>query len=639
MAQVNSSGTEAELSIQAVDVQGKPVIVSKDNTAAMTVVCFLGTECPLVKLYAERLSAMAVEYRGRDVQFIGINSNRQDSLDDIQRFLSDHKLSFPLVQDSGNRIADLFGAVRTPEVFVLDRGLSVVYSGRIDDQFSPGIQRTAIGRADLKEAIEELLQGKQVTVPKTQAEGCLIGKVRKRISTPDPAKAITYSSHVAGVLERHCVECHRTGEIGPFSLESWDDVEGWAAMMVEVVDHGRMPPWHADDSHTKLANSRVMPESDKEILRQWLAAGSPRGDESFKPVIPELTSGWQLDREPDMVVAMRDKPWEVPAEGTVEYQYFVTDPGFTTDQWVTAAQIIPGNRSVVHHAIAFIRPPDGSEFRGVGWLTAYVPGQRLIPLPAGHARKVPAGSKIVFQMHYTTNGSPQEDLTKIGLLFGKPEDVTDEVITLIGIDQDFEVPPHAARHEVSGKVRWKPKQGKLLSFAPHMHVRGKSFQLDVERNGELSTILNVPNYDFNWQHSYVLGQPQELAHIDEIHFKATFDNSAENPSNPDPTQWVNLGDQTWEEMAVVFLEVSEPLQRQSIPSEQQIEASTAEIDRKIADYVNQFFEQLDTNGDQVLLRAEAPIAVRTQFWRYDHNGDGHADRAEITTIAERRFRR
>ncbi len=310
---------------------------------------------------------------------------------------------------------------------------------------------------------------------------------------------------------------------------------------------------------------------------------------------------------------MREKPYRVPAEGTVEYQYFVTDPGFSEDRWVKAAQIIPGNRSVVHHAIAFIRPPDGGEFRGVGWLTAYVPGQRIIPLPPGHARKVPAGSKIVFQMHYTTNGSEQEDITKIGLIFARPEEVTDEVITLIGIDQDFEIPPHAANHVVAGEVRWKPASGRLLSFAPHMHVRGKSFELDVIQGGSSSTILHVPRYDFNWQHSYVLKNPLPLEEIEKIRFRATFDNSSSNPFNPDPAQWVNWGDQTWEEMAVVFLEVSEPLAERGDSNKSEADSRSAEVEKKINDYVADFFQELDRNGDEVVLRSEAPIAIRTHF--------------------------
>src|SRR5690606_7556489 len=184
------------------------------------------------------------------------------------------------------------------------------------------------------------------------------------------------------------------------------------------------PPWSADATSARFANARHMPEADKQILRDWVAGGMKRGDPQKLPEPIEYLSGWQLPREPDVILPMRDRPYRVPAEGTVEYQYFVVDPGFEEDKWILGAQITPGARSVVHHAIAFLRPPDGVPMRGIGWLTAYVPGQRLVPLPPGHARKVPAGSKIVFQMHYTTNGREQDDLSSVGIVFADPDEVT-----------------------------------------------------------------------------------------------------------------------------------------------------------------------------------------------------------------------
>jgi hypothetical protein len=439
------------------------------------------------------------------------------------------------------------------------------------------------------------------------------------------------------------VECHRVGEIGPFSLESYEDAVGWAETSMEVIDNGRMPPWHGSPQHGSFANSRQMPQEDKQILRDWITAGMPKGDESQMPEAAEFVTGWGLGREPDLELPMSQRPYSVPAEGAVEYQYLVVDPKFTEEKWVSAAQVIPGNRSIVHHAIVFIRPPDDQPFRGVGWLTAYVPGQRMIPMPPGHARRVPAGSRFVFQMHYTTNGTEQEDLSTVGMVFMDREEVTHEVITLIGIDQEFEIPPHAANHEVSGKVRWLPENGKVLAMAPHMHVRGKSFRMSAESNGQSSTLLEVPQYDFNWQHSYVFAEPLPLKGIDKISFTATFDNSDRNPFNPDPSQWVNWGDQTWEEMAVVFLEVSDPIEKDpeskssSSSTNQTAQVDDAVREAKIEAFVDDFFRQLDKNGDGVVMRSEASVAVRTKFSHFDLNGDQAADRSEIRTIAERRF--
>jgi len=619
----------------------------KTSDSGVTVVCFLGTECPLVQLYSTRLSRMADEFRDRGVQFVGINSNFHDTIDDIRQYQQRQSLTFPLVRDEGNLVADQFGAIRTPEIFVLDHQLRVVYQGRIDDQYEPGVARNAASRHDLRVAIEETLAGKAVTVARADAVGCMIGRVRKLKPTSrvtSQASSITYCKDISRLMQKHCLECHRHGEIAPFSLESYDDVVGWADTSLEVIDNGRMPPWHADPKHGSFANARNMSDEDKKLLRDWVVAGTPKGDDADLPAPIEYTQGWQTGREPDLIVTMRDRPFTVAAEGTIEYQYFVVDPKITEDQWVTSAQIVPGNRAIVHHAIVFIRPPDGSDFRGIGWLTAYVPGQRLVVMPPGYARKIPAGSRLVFQMHYTANGSVQEDTTKIGIAFGKREEVTHEVITLVGIDQEFEIPPYAANHTVSGKVRWLPEGGRLLGVAPHMHVRGKSFTLFADQNGQTESLLHVPHYDFNWQHSYVFSEPLDLNSIDGLRFEAAFDNSAANPFNPDPSQWVNWGDQTWEEMAVAFLEVAEPIESET-NAETAVSSDTSqspgispEREAKIQKFVNDFFAELDTNGDGVVTRNEAPIAVRNSFSRFDSNRNNLATRDELRQVAERKFR-
>ena len=632
-----------EFQLKTLDGQ---IVDVKPAGSGVTVVCFLGTECPLVQLYSVRLSEMADEKRDCGVRFIAVNSNCHDAVEDIQKFLERQPLSFPLVRDEGNVVADQFGATRTPEVFVLDHKLNVVYQGRIDDQYEPGVTRNVANREDLRIAIEETLAGNVVSIAKVDAVGCLIGKVRPMknatVETTDTS-TVTYCKDISRVMQNHCLECHRTGEIAPFSLDAYDDVVGWADTSMEVIDNGRMPPWHADPKFGHFANARQMPAADKQMLRNWIAAGKPEGDSANLPEPVEYPQGWQFDGEPDLIVDMRNRPFTIASEGTIEYQYFVVDPKLTEDKWVTAAQIIPGNRAVVHHAIVFIRPPDGSEFRGIGWLTAYVPGQRLVSMPPGHARKIPAGSHLVFQMHYTANGTVQEDTTKVGMVFTKPENVTDQVITLIGIDQEFEIPPHAANHEVSGKVRWLPKGGRVLGVAPHMHVRGKSFELFSDHNGQTETLLRVPDYDFNWQHSYVFSNPLQTDTINNMRFKVTFDNSAANPFNPDPSQWVTWGDQTWEEMAVMFLEVAEPLH--PMTAEEVVAANTTTTENNTADrtakilkFVNDVFAQMDTNEDGIVARKEAPIAFRSSFGRFDSDGDDRVTVEEVRAAAERKIK-
>lgn len=635
---VPSAKAKSSLEFRLPAPDGTPVELAPQSASRYTVICFLGTECPLARLYGPRLAELHNSFASHGVRFVGVNSNSQDSPDDVQAYVREYSIPFPVVKDPAQKVADLFGARRTPEVFVVDQKLEVRYHGRVDDQYQPGVARGQPGRDDLRLALDDLLAGKPIRVASTEASGCLIGRSRPMAAS----QSVTFSHQVARILNQHCVECHRPREIGPFSLTQYDEVTGWGETLLESIDAGRMPPWHASPEHGHFANARHMPEADKQVLRDWVAGGMPLGDESQRPSPEESLASPQLARTPDLVVDMRERPFKVPATGTVEYQYFVVDPGFTEDRWISAAQVLPGNRAVVHHCIVFIRPPDGTGLRGVGLLTGYVPGQRNADLMPGRARRVPAGSKLVFQMHYTPNGTEQSDLTRIALNFMPAENVTHEVYSLVAIDQEFEIPPQTAGFPVHAQVRRLPARGELLAITPHMHVRGQSFRV-FSRNGATEQILlDVPRYDFNWQHAYELTTPLDLSTIDSLEFTAKFDNSSSNPSNPDPTEFVTWGDQTWEEMALAFFEVSEPLARdtEGHPSPRITAAKpppvrdrTAEINAFVTDFLNRF----DRNRDGIVERTETPLAFRTYGFReVDANGDGQITRDEVDAAARRR---
>lgn len=623
----------ADLTFRLPTASGETVELSKSPDQKVTVVCFLGAECPLARLYGPKLNELHSTYQSQGVRLIGVNSNQQDSLEDVQAYVKKYKIQFSMAKDYGNEVADRYQAKRTPEVFVLDENLAIQYRGRIDNQYLPGISRAETTSNDLKNAVDQVLAGKPVQLAVTEPNGCLIGRVKKTEVTT----SLTFCNEVARVLNQHCVECHRKGEIAPFSLTDYDEVQGWADTMLETIDDGRMPPWHASPKYGHYANARFMPEEDKKVLRDWVAGGMPYGDVKNMPQLPEFRKGWHLPEIPAAVFEMRKRPFQVPAEGVVEYQYFVVDPGFTEDKWVTGAQVLPGNRSVVHHAIVFIRPPDGADFRGIGWLTAYVPGQRIKKLPEGRARRVPAGSKLVFQMHYTPNGSAAEDISKVGLLFGKEKEITHEVFTLIGIDQEFEIPPHTKDFPVTAKVHRIPSEAELLAIAPHMHLRGKSFRLFMKQKDESEILLDVPHYDFNWQHIYELSQPMKLDDVDSLEFTVKFDNSKENPFNPDPSEYVTWGDQTWEEMAIAFFEVAEPRKKKKAEKPQpqkklsEAELKKREVERK-RDFDRQaaeFFKRYDKNGDGHVMLDEVPLAVQRYGHIRDHDNDGEIQLEEL----------
>jgi peroxiredoxin len=579
----------------------------------LVVVAFLGTECPLAKLYAGRLQAIADEYADRGVVVVAVMSNVQDSLADIAAFVRQHKISYPVLKDRRNEVADQFGAERTPQVFLLDRKNAVRYAGRVDDQYLVGLVRDKPTHEDLRQAIDELLAGKAVSVPKTDALGCIIGRVHK---TNDDCP-ITYSRDIAPILQARCVECHRAGEIGPFELTSYEEAAGWGEMLAEVVRTRRMPPWSASPKHGVFANNRSMPTKEKELLYTWVQNGCPEGDRNDLPKPRHFTTGWQLPRQPDLVLSMPE-PFNVPADGGrggVPYQYFRVPSGFTEDKWISAAEVQPGNRSVVHHTIVYVVPPDSDWQRDRIFLAAYVPGLRLDPFPAGSAKRVPAGSTFVFEMHYTPNGSVQQDKTEVGLVFADLDQVDKELITTEIGNLDFVIPPGAASHVVTATSRPTKQDLTLISLSPHMHVRGKSFRYElVLPTGEREVLLDVPAYDFNWQTRYVLAEPRRLPAGSVIFCRAVFDNSPANPANPDPTQPVRWGEQTWDEMMLGFFDVM-------LPRDDARKAGKKPVLTGL-DLVGKFDEaDADHNGGLSETEASANELLKQNFGAIDQNGD------------------
>ena len=617
------------------DLQGRPMALEA-KAKHLTVVCFLGTECPLAKLYAGRLQILSETFKDQNVRFVGINSNRQDSADELAQFAKSQGITFPVGKDFDNVVADKFNVVRTPEVIVVDGELKVRYRGRVDDQYLPGVSRSKPERADLKIAIEQLLAGEAVSVDQTEPQGCLLG----RVTQPVADATVTFCDQVLRVLQKNCVECHHEGDIGPFSLTEYDEVVGWGDMMVEVIDNQRMPPWHADPAVGHFANSRNMSEADKQTIRDWVDQGMPYGSSDSLPDPIEFANGWQLPREPDRVIAMRKRPFTIPADGTVEYQYFVVDLELEEDVWVTHAEVIPGNRSVVHHSIVFIRPPDGTNVTGIGWLGAYVPGQRQPATAPNLARRIPAGSRLVFQQHYTPNGKTQTDITKVGLLFADEQDITEERLTLTAMNQGFELKPEIAGQSVTASMGRIPNNATLLGIAPHMHFRGDQFTASIVSKDGKKDLLRVPGYDFNWQHNYELAQPLDLDDVNRIETEFIFDNSKANPFNPDPTSYVTWGDQTWEEMAVAFFDVSRPrtpkpklkkrgeAKRAAVGS--QDKALNAAREAKVKKQVDEFLERFDSDGDGLIKRADVPLTMQArEFRRCDADRNGSVDREEL----------
>ena len=576
------------------DFRGKSHSLAELKDAKIVVLAFLGVECPLSKLYAPRLAELAAQYEAQGVRFVAIDANRQDAMTEMGQFAELHGLRFPFLKDLNNSLADKLGATRNPQVFVLDAERVVRYTGRIDDQYGfdtgSGYAKTRINHRDLVGALDELLAGKSVSQPRTDAIGCLIGRVR----TPDAASDVTYSKQIARLFQTKCVDCHRPGQIGPFALENYDEAAGWAEMIAEVVRDGRMPPWHADPKFGHFRNNLSLSADEKQLIYKWASAGAPEGNPQDLPVAKQYSGSWMMPGGPEKIIYMTDSPVDVPAEGTIDYRYYVAETGFTEDKWIKSAECMPGNRSVVHHIIVSLAPPNtptglldlskrnaGGEAAdessdeqresgrrssrsgrdgqaAFGMVFGFAPGTRPVVYPPGMAKLIPAGWKLVFQLHYTANGSPATDRTAVGFRFCKPDEVQYRVATANASNGSFEIPAGDPAHQVESTREYK-KDVLLLSLFPHMHVRGKDFLYEVRYpDGAQETLMNTPRYDFNWQTWYELTEPKRLPAGTVLHCTAHFDNSADNPANPDPATPVRWGPQTWEEMMIGWFDIAVP---------------------------------------------------------------------------------
>ncbi|MBX3414671.1 MAG: redoxin domain-containing protein [Pirellulales bacterium] len=569
------------------DFHGNEHILSDFDDSKLLVVAFVGVECPLAKLYAPRLEELSKEFSDKGVAFVMIDSNQQDSITELSAFARIHGVTFPVLKDLDNVVADQFGAVRTPEVFVLDENRAIRYRGRVDDQYglgsSSGYARPEVKRRDLGIAIEELLEGRAVSEPVTEAVGCFIG----RVSRVTPHGDVTYANQIARIFQNRCIECHREGEVAPFTLKDYDEIVGWAPTIREVVSDGRMPPWFADPAHGEFKNDARLTDEEKQQIFTWIDNGCPEGDKADLPEPRHFTDGWKIP-EPDAVFYMADEAYDVPAEGVVEYQYFEVDLGFTEDKWIRVAEARPGNRAVVHHIICFVQPPGGkasgfSENRS--GLAGYAPGMPPASFPEGVAMFVKAGSKLIFQLHYTPNGSPQQDRSYVGMCFIDAKDVKKKASGGVAGNLGFKIPPGDNNYEVKAKRKFR-RDTLLVSMTPHMHLRGKSFRYEATYpDGTTEVLLDVPKYDFNWQLRYDLTQPKLLPQGTVVHTTAHFDNSEENLANPDPTAEVRFGDQTWEEMMFGFMTTLDPnqdLQKEPLSAESEDDAEATRLDDQAA---------------------------------------------------------
>jgi hypothetical protein len=598
------------------DVRGgrRPLTAFAGHKAV--VLAFVGAECPVSNLYLPGLIELEKQYGSKDVIFLAVYPNEPEDADQVSGHAADRDVPFLVVKDYGQKLADAIGVTRVPTVAVLDGELKLKYRGRVDDQYGVAAKRPKATRADLAEALTEVVAGKAVTTPETDADGCLLARSSKPVSKP----GVTFARDVAPILQTRCEACHRAGQNGPFTLTSYDDAVKHAAAIQEVTHQRRMPPWHADSRFGKFADDRHMSKAEIETIAAWVAAGKPRGDDKDLPKPVKWAKGW-VHGEPDHVFTMPEE-FEVPATGTLPYQNYIVETKFDEDKWITVAEARPGAPQVVHHVVAYILRPGSNQpvdaAGNLGILVGWAPGDLGLVCPPDTALRLPKGCRLRLEMHYTPTGKAVKDRSSIGVKFAAQPPKYELFMNELG-NMGFEIPPGAQHYKAQSTFRVRHGDARLVSVTPHMHWRGKDYKYEiVYPDGKTETVLSVPRFDFNWQNMYRFAEPLKLPKGSKVRATAHFDNSALNPMNPDPSKAVRFGLQTWDEMMVGF--AAYVWERPE---------TAAEIAKNPPSLADQMFDRFDTNGDEVVSPDELPERMRPMLAIAGFQPDAKISREEF----------
>ena len=494
-------------------------------------------ECPATDQSVTALEQAKSSFGSRGVEFLMINVD--DSRESVAAQNKQSGSSIPVLVDELRLVSESLQLQRAGEVVVIDpKGWKVAYRGPLDTKKS--------GNALLTGALDAVLAGQPVKTPKVSSKGCAI-KVAKRAA---PGKNISYSKQIAPLLADNCVTCHRPGGIGPFAMSNYAIVQGFSPMIREVIRTRRMPPWHADPHVGTFQGDRSLTQEEAQTLVHWIEAGAQRGD--GPDPLAETSKHWPewVYGEPDLVVTL--PAFDVPASGTVDYQRYVVANTTGRDIWMRASDTIPGDRTVLHHVLIGVYDPKLPErprmIRATsGELGAYVPGNGPVMYPQGTGVLVPKDCSFAFQVHYTSSGRAARDETRVGFYFAK-EAPQYEFKTAVLAKPSLVIPANTKAYTDSITQEF-PREVMVYSLTPHAHYRGVASKfVATYPDGREELLLSVPRYDFNWQTTYSLTTPKVVPAGTRIVHSTTYDNSSQNPANPDPNRVVPWGQQSWDEM-------------------------------------------------------------------------------------------
>lgn len=554
-------------SLRMLDVRGEIHVLGETDGIQGTTFVFLSAECPISRRYLPELNRLAVAAADQGIRFYGVISDSSVSRREAARFLSEFEVAFPVLLDTANDLAQLLAPTHVPQAFVLDRSGELVYQGRIDDLYAAVDKRrpTATQR-DLLDAMTAVADGQRVEPRRTTPVGC-------RYESLLVTETITYARHVAPILLAHCAECHREGEVAPFSLLTYEDAAKRSQWIAEVTQSALMPPWKAAPGHGDFLGARRLTPRQIEQLAAWHQAGAPLGDEADLPPQPEFPSGWRLG-EPDLVLRA-PAAFPVPADGPDVFQHFYVPIELASDQVVVGFEFRPGNPAVAHHAVLMLdsrglsreldaeTPEPGWKSSGSvdavgGILGIWTPGMTPRRFSANAGIPIAPGTDLVVQLHLHPSGKPETEQSQIALYFADPDEPIENVISPVPMLMGsilIDVPPGEPRHRVASSVTL-PAPITLLSVFPHMHLIAAEMKVTATKpSGESESLVWIPDWNFYWQDSYVYREPVHLPAGTRIDVEAYFDNSADNPFNPHaPPQPVRFGNGSNDEMCFAIFQ-------------------------------------------------------------------------------------
>ncbi|KAA5542764.1 redoxin domain-containing protein [Roseiconus nitratireducens] len=579
---------------RGVDLDGNVHLFGENDQCRALVFAFLSTKCPISNSYVPLLNDVSSRFHRQGVRVYGVISDPSVTRQEAREHRRQFHVAFPVLFDGSGGLRRTLSPTHTPHAIVLDRSGEQLYSGALDDHYVKlGRKKETATEDYLVDALEAVLAGRIVEVPKTKPIGCLLEAPPNKAASGD----VTFSRDIAPIVHAHCSGCHHPDGSGPFALLTYEDVSAHARQILEVTHSRFMPPWKPSTRLPRFRDEQRLCDQDLELLESWVRSGKPEGNPEDLPVLPEPSRGWRLGK-PDLVLEMKDV-FNVPASGPDLRQYFVLPTGLTENRLVSAIDFQPGTPNAIHHASFFLdtqgngRKLDqadpgpgyggfgGPQFQPQGTLTSWFPGMRARRLPEGMGRLIPRGSDLVAEVHYVSTGKPEQDRSKIGLYFA-PRSAR-QVVTEVQVGSlHLEIPAGAERHKETA-LYTLPVDTTLLDVVPHMHVLGREMKVRAKRpDGKIVPLLWIKDWDFNWQGQYAYDQPVELPKGSRILVEAWYDNSSGNPLNPNtPPKTVHWGSDSTDEMLICHFQCTcESMQDLKELNEDQQRYVAAEVSRR-----------------------------------------------------------